>query len=325
MRIVSGIQPTGALHLGHFLGALRDHVEAQKANECYYLIADYHALTSGTITPDELQRQVLHVAAAYLACGLDPSKTALYRQSDVPAVCELTWILTTVTSVGTLERAVAYKDARMRNVAVDAGVFAYPVLMAADILLVRGEMVPVGQDQLQHVEICRDVARRFNQRYGEVLAIPEARLTKFPSVPGTNREKMSKRYKNTIDLFATDDEIRAAVNRIETDSRPENEPKVPDTCTVFYLYTLVAATADVAELRRRYQEGIAYREAKQILATAIIELTRDVRARYQEIRKDEGYMASSLREGAARARAAAADCMRSVRSACGLGTAGVPA
>ncbi len=320
MRLVSGVQPVSALHLGHYLGALRDQVSAQNDNDCYYFVADYHALTNVRSDPRVLQEEVLHVATAYLACGLDPDISALYRQSDVPEVGELYWILTTMTPLGLLDRATSFKSARVRSQSVDAGLYMYPVLQAADVLLLGGEEVPVGQDQLQHIEICRDIARRFNSRYGDVLTIPVPRLTSRPFVPGTNGEKMSRIHSNTIDLFATDDAIRARVNQIDTDSISADAPKVADTNTVYYLYKLIASESDAARLADRFTAGVRYSEAKATLADALIELTRDLRERYDELSRDRSYVLSVLGRGAERARTLAVQRMDAVRRACGFGT-----
>ena len=322
MRVLSGIQPTGELHIGHYFGAIQNNVEWQNREdvEAFFLIADYHALTKGSGTAAELVEHVRHVAAMYLAAGLNPNRAHLYRQSDVPEVCELAWVLSTVTPMGVLERAVAYKDTRARNQSCDAGVFNYPVLMSADILLIAAERVTVGRDQLQHVEICRDIARRFNHRYGGHFVMTEAELGKHPYVPGINREKMSKHYGNTIRILDEGMDLHDRVTKIETDSKGLDDPKNPDTCTIFQLYALMASPEEQSALAERYRKGLRYDAAKQLLEQKIAAYFTDVRAAYQRFRDDPVYVDSLLAAGAARVRELGQATLRDVRAACGLGS-----
>jgi tryptophanyl-tRNA synthetase len=323
MRVLSGIQPTGELHIGHYFGAIQNQVEWQDREEAeaFFLIADYHALTKRSGKAAELQEHVRHVAAMYLAAGLNPGRSHLYRQSDVPEVCELAWILSSVTPMSFLNEAVAYKDRRDRNLPCDAGVFNYPVLMAADILLIGAEVVTVGRDQLQHVEICRDIARRFNRRYGEIFAMSQAELGKHPYVPGTNREKMSKHYDNTIRILDEGADLHEGIRKIETDSKPAEAPKNPDSCTVFQLYALMASPEEQRSLAERYRAGgLEYRAAKQLLEEKIGEYFRDLRADYQKFRNEPAYVDGLLEAGAAHVRELGQATLRNVRAACGLGS-----
>ena len=278
-RTITGIKPTGRPHLGNYLGMIRPALELARSGGALFFVADYHALT---ITPpaEEVRERVLDLAATLIAFGLDTERNILYRQSDLPELCELTWILGCATPKGLLNRAHAYKAAVQDNLAhgrdpdqgVGAGLFSYPVLMAADILAHRAEAVPVGRDQRQHVEIARDVAESFNRIYGPVLVVPEAVVDeRVMTVPGLDGRKMSKSYGNQIPLSAGPDEIRRLVSRIVTDSRPPSEPKEPDT--ILALYRVVAAEADARDLEHRYRAGgVGYAEAKAMLADAIEQL-----------------------------------------------------
>src|SRR6266496_3967681 len=255
-RILSGVQPSGKLHLGNYFGAVKQHIALQNEGTCFYFIADYHALTTIRETTakiaaksGELLRQyTLDVALDYLALGLDPDKAIFFRQSDVPEVTELAWILGTVTNMGLLERAVSYKEKIDKGIEASVGLFTYPVLMAADILIVRSNMVPVGKDQVQHLEMTQDMAGKFNRAFGEVFPVPNWRLDKESKVPGTDGQKMSKSYGNTIDLFAEGKPLEKTVMGIKTDSTPLGQPLNPDTCNVFALYSLFATEAEKAEL-----------------------------------------------------------------------------
>src|SRR5262245_9732748 len=255
-RILSGVQPSGKLHLGNYFGAIRQHIALQEEADCFYFIADYHALTTiGDVQPEAKQRgptlaaAVHDVALDYLALGLDPAKAAFYRQSDVPEVCELAWILSTVTGMGLLERATSYKDKVEKGIAASVGLFTYPVLMAADILIVRSHVVPVGKDQVQHLEMTRDMAGYFNNSFGvEVFPMPMERLDRGAKVPGTDGAKMSKSYGNTIDLFAEGKPLQQTVMGIKTDSTAVDAPKDPTGNTVVVLYDLVATPQEKAKL-----------------------------------------------------------------------------
>src|SRR5262249_5309799 len=246
-RILSGVQPTGKLHLGDYFGAIKQHIALQDeyAGNCFYFIADYHSLTT-IQDPEVLRQNTLDAAADYLALGLDPAKAAFFRQSDVPEVTELTWILSTVTPMGLLQRAVSYKEKVEKGLEASVGLFLYPVLMAADILIYRSHVVPVGQDQVQHLEMTRDIAEEFNRTFGEVFPVPEYKLDRESKVPGTDGQKMSKSYGNTIDIFAEGNALKKVVMGIVTDSTPVEAPKDPTRCNVFALYSLFATEEEKA-------------------------------------------------------------------------------
>ncbi|MDH7599267.1 MAG: tryptophan--tRNA ligase [Sedimentisphaerales bacterium] len=320
MRVLSGIQPSGRLHIGNFFGAIRQHLQLQAEHEGYYFIADYHALTSNP-DPKDLARFTLDVAIDYLALGLDPAKTVFWRQSDVPEVTELTWILSCVTPMGLLHRCVSYKDKVAQGLSPNHGLFAYPVLQAADILAFKSHLVPVGADQKQHIEVTRDIAQRFNQRYGEVFVIPqEYILESVAVVPGLDGRKMSKSYNNTIEIFEPEDSCRANVMRIVTDSTPVEAPKDPQRCNVFALLRLVAEPAELAEWEARYRQGgVGYSQAKKRLAELLIEYFRPYRRRRAELEANLDYVQQVLRDGAARARQVAAQTLLEVRQTVGLG------
>jgi tryptophanyl-tRNA synthetase len=327
-RAITGIKPTGRPHLGNYLGMIRPALDLSRSREIemLFFIADYHALT-GTREPAQLRHDVLDIAATLVAFGLDTERTVLYRQSDLPEVCELTWILGCVTPKGLLNRAHAYKAATAANAAlgkeaddgVNAGLFSYPVLMAADILIHRAQGVPVGRDQRQHVEIARDLAESFNRAYGPVLVLPEPIIDeRVMTVPGVDGRKMSKSYGNQIGLSASPDEIRRRVSRIVTDSRSPAEPKEPDT--ILSLYRSVAPDADALDLERRYREGgVGYAEAKALLTGAIEELLAPARQRHAELLADPAVLREILARGAARARESAAAALQAVRAATGMG------
>jgi len=318
MRVLSGVQPTGALHLGNYFGAMRQHIELQREHECFYFIANYHSLT--TINDAQLLRELTRdVAIDYLTMGLDPAKATFFRQSDVPEVTELAWILATVTGKGLLERAHSFKDKTARGLPVSMGLFCYPLLMAADILIYRSHLVPVGQDQVQHIEMTQDMAGYFNSTYREVFVRPEPRLNEAPLVPGTDGQKMSKSYGNTIELFAPPEVVRQKIMSIKTDSTPVQEPKDPQRCNVFALLKLLADPAETAEWERRYRAGgLAYSAAKQRLFELHEQLfgaRRAIRARWAAHPDD---VEDILRDGGRRARAVAQQTMADVRDACGI-------
>jgi len=317
-RHLSGIQPSGRLHLGNYFGAIVQHLENQTAGESYYFIADYHALTT-IHDPEAFRANVRDVAVTYLALGLAPEQATLYRQSDVPEVTELAWLLANVTPMGLLERAVSYKDKVAKGLSASAGLFIYPLLMAADILIVDSEVVPVGKDQKQHVEITRDIAGYFNQRYGEVFVLPDVKLNSAPLVPGTDGEKMSKSYGNHIPLFETGKRLKKKVMSIVTDSTPVEDPKDPDECTVFALFSLFAGAAEREELAARYRAGgMGYGDAKKQLLATIEEHFAPFLARREELLADPGFVDDVLRAGALRARAVARDVTNRARRACGI-------
>jgi tryptophanyl-tRNA synthetase len=317
-RILSGVQPSGKLHLGNYFGAIKQHIELQNEAECFYFIADYHALT--TVTDAETIRARVHDAALdYLALGLDPAKATYYRQSDVPEVTELAWVLACVTNMGLLERAVSYKEKVEKGIEASVGLFTYPVLMAADILIVRSNVVPVGKDQVQHLEMTADMAGKFNRAYGEVFPIPTYRLDKESKVPGTDGQKMSKSYGNTIEIFAEGKALKKTVMGIVTDSKTVADPKDPATCNVFALYSIFATDEEKAALAERYRAGgMGYGDAKQLLLAKIDAYFAPARERRKKLAHDLGYVEDVLREGAKRAREEARKTMELVRKAVGL-------
>lgn len=319
MRVLSGIQPSGSLHLGNYFGAIKQHIELQHANQCHFFIANYHTLT--TLQDAERLRQLTRdVAIDYLALGLDPAKATLFRQSDVPEVTELAWILATVTGMGLLERAHSYKDKVARGIGSSVGLFTYPVLMAADILIYRSDLVPVGKDQVQHVEMTQDMAQSFNAAYGrEILKRPEPRLNETAVVPGVDGQKMSKSYGNTIEIFGDPKEMKKKIMSIKTDSTPVEAPKNPDTCNVFALLKLLATPDELAQWNQRYRAGgMGYGEAKKRLAElyeASFGGRREARIAWAA-RTDD--VEDILRSGGQRARREAQSLMAEVRDACGL-------
>ncbi len=319
MRVLSGIQSNGKLHLGNYLGAITQHIELQDANECFFFIANYHALT--TIHDGNIVRGYAHdVALDYLALGLDPSKAALFRQTDVPEVTELTWILSTVTGKGLLDRATSYKDKTAKGLSASMGLFCYPILMAADILIYRSDIVPVGKDQTQHVEMAQDMAAYFNNTYNsDILKRPEVRLNDARVVPGVDGQKMSKSYGNTINLFDPPKPTRKRIMSIKTDSTPVDDPKDPDNCNVFALYRLLATPEETHDLAERYRAGgMGYGEAKGLLAEAVERTLGPARERRIELAADPDYVEDVLRTSSAKARTVAANVMEQVRDVCGL-------
>ena len=322
-RILSGVQSSGKLHIGNYFGAIKQHIELQNDNECYYFIADYHALTT-VQDPAVLRERVFDAAVDYLALGLDPDKAAFFRQSDVPEVNELAWILSTVTNMGLLERAVSYKEKVEKGIEASVGLFTYPVLMAADILIYRSHIVPVGKDQVQHIEMTRDMADRFNRAYGEVFPLPNYRLDKGSKVPGTDGQKMSKSYGNTIDIFAEGKPLKKSVMNIVTDSTPVADPKDPDSSTVFALYCLFASEEENAALAARYRAGgMGYGEAKTALLEKIDTFFKPFREKRKELAANPDYVEEALRKGARKARVEARETMALVRSAVGMKPASV--
>ncbi len=319
MRALSGIQPSGNLHLGNYFGMMRPALDLQAQGEAFYFIANYHALTS-VADAAVLRARTRDVALDFLACGLDPVRTVFYRQSDVPEVHELAWLLSVVTPLGLLERCHSYKDKVARGLPASHGLFAYPVLMAADILAVQADVVPVGQDQKQHVEVTRDLAIKFNQTYGEVFQVPRPVIRDAVAVvPGVDGQKMSKSYNNTIELFAAPADIRKAVMRIVTDSKTLAEPKDPDACNVFALYRLLAAPEEQAAMAARYRAGgLGYGEAKQALFEKIQAHFAPFRSRREALERDPDGLERILQDGAARARAVIRATLRAARRAAGL-------
>ena len=324
---ITGIRATGTPHLGNYLGMLRPALALARSHESLCFMADLHALID-VRDPEALRSSTREIAAVWLAFGLDPGETALYRQSDVPAICEVMWLLSCVTAKGELNRGHAYKamvaanaqSGRDPDAGVTAGLFGYPLLMAADILAMDAEIVPVGRDQRQHVEAAREIARAFNGAYGEVLRVPEAVVDeRVMTVPGLDGRKMSKSYGNVIALMAEPDELRRCVMRIVTDSRRPEEPKDPDGDTVFCLYRELAGADDVRAMRDRYLAGgVGYAEAKQALYEALDAVVRGPRERYRELLADPGEIEGVLDAGAAVARARADATLARMRAAVGL-------
>lgn len=321
MRVLSGIQSNGKLHLGNYLGAMKQHVEMQHEHDCFFFIANYHSLT--TVQDRELLRQLtLDVALDYLALGLDPEKALLFRQSDIPEVCELTWILSTVTGMGLMERGTSYKDKMQRGIRTSVGLFTYPILMASDILIYRSDSVPVGKDQVQHIEFAQDMATYLNQAVGrEVLKRPEPKLNEAKIVPGVDGQKMSKSYGNAIDLFDAPKKLRKRIMSIKTDSTPVEDPKDPESCNVFALYRLMATPDETAELAERYRAGgMGYGDAKQALYEVAERLLGPARERREDLAAHPEKLEEILMDGAHKARKVARGVMADVRDACGLMT-----
>lgn len=323
MRILSGVQPSGKLHLGNYLGAMKQHIEDQERHECYIFVANYHALTT-IQDADRLRQLTLDVALDYLALGLDPNKACFFRQSDVPEVAELAWILSTVTGKGLMERAVSYKDKVARGLPASMGLFSYPILQAADILIYRSDAVPVGQDQSQHIEMTADIAGYFNNTYKcQVFVIPKVKLNEAAVVPGLDGEKMSKSYGNTIDIFDEPKSAKKRIMSIKTDSTPVEEPKNPDKCSVFALLRLLAEPAETAEWLDRYRKGgTGYGEAKKRLAELFEAKFGPARGRRARLERDAAYVEDVLVTGGRKARAVAQAVMEDVRKACGIVVAG---
>ncbi len=318
-RILSGIKPTGKPHIGNYFGMMRPAIEWQEQGEAFYFIADYHALTS-VFDPVKLREYVRGVALDFLACGLDPAKAVLFRQSDVPEHTELAWLLSCQTPMPMLENCHAYKDHLAKEKTPSHGLFAYPVLMAADILIYDSHVVPVGRDQKQHVEVTRDLAHKMNALYGNIFAVPEPSiLPALATIPGLDGQKMSKSYNNTIELFEEEKALRKKIMGITTDSTPVEAPKDPATSSIVALYRLFAAEADVAQMEVDFRAGgIGYGEFKKRLFGAIWESFTPLRARRQELEADPGYVDRVLAAGAERARAVASETMTRVRRAVGL-------
>jgi len=319
MRILSGIQPSGILHIGNYFGMLRPAIALQAEGEAFYFVADYHALTS-LKDPAALRENTRRVALDFLACGLDPERVTLFRQSDVPQVTELAWILSTVAPMGLLERATSYKDKIARGLSASAGLFGYPVLMAADILIYDSDLVPVGKDQKQHIEITRDLALKMNEKFGDILRLPEPRIqSATETVPGVDGQKMSKSYGNTIDIFGDEKETRKRVMGIVTDSSPVEASKDPNSSTIFQLYSLVASNDEAAAMREAFQRGgSGYGDFKKQLFAKLWDYFEAMRQRREEILRNNSYVEDVLTQGAKKANAVANRVMARVRTAVGL-------
>jgi len=319
-RVLTGIQPSGILHLGNYFGTMRQSIQMQnEGNECFYFIANFHAMTSMPEAED-LRSRTFNVALDFLACGLDPERTVFWRQSDVPEVQTLAWYLSCLCPLGLLERCHSYKDKLAHGLEANHGLLAYPVLMAADILLYHSNLVPVGKDQKQHLEVTRDLAIRFNNRYGDILTIPEPMIQESVAVvPGLDGQKMSKSYNNTIEIFGEGKPIRSKIMRIVTDSTPMEEPKDPDKCNVFALYKLMATPEEQEAMRQRYLAGgMGYGHAKQALYEKYEEYFREARERRKELAANPQKVEDILQDGASRARKVARATLDRVRAAVGL-------
>lgn len=321
MRILSGIQPSGRLHIGNFFGMMEPSIRLQDEGEAFYFIADYHALTS-THDPAALRENVRNLAIDFLACGLDPAKAVFWRQSDVVEVTELAWILSCVTPMGLLERCVSYKDKIAQGLSPSHGLFAYPVLQAADILIFDANLVPVGRDQKQHLEVTRDVAQKFNDRYGDgLLVIPEPRIREeTATVPGLDGRKMSKSYENTIDIFEeTEKKLRKKIMRIVTDSTPVEDPKNPEESYIVQLYRLFATADEVSEMEASFRAGgRGYGDYKQQLFERIRDFFAPMRERREALANDPDYVDDVLKAGADKARSEARKVIDRVRAAVGM-------
>src|SRR6266850_412122 len=319
MRILSGIQPSGVLHIGNYFGMMRPAIELQKEGETFYFIADYHALTS-VRNPEALRENSRRVALDFLACGLDPERAALFKQSDVPQVTELAWILSTIAPMGLLERAHSFKDKLARGMSPTGGLFSYPVLMAADILIYDSDVVPVGKDQKQHIEMTRDLAGKMNEQFGQIFKLPEPRIqAATEAVPGLDGQKMSKSYGNTIDIFGDEKETRKRVMSIVTDSTPVEKPKDPSRSTITQLYSLFASKSELEEMHARFKKGgTGYGDFKKQLFEKLWEYFLPMRKRREEILADKLYVDNILVRGAKRANEIADQVMTRVRAAVGL-------
>ena len=320
-RILTGIQATGTPHLGNLLGAIIPAIELSKKseNESFLFIANMHSLTQ-IKNAEELRQNTYEIAAAWLACGLDTEKTYFYRQSDIPEVCELSWYLSCFFPYSRLTLAHSFKDKADRLEDVNAGLFTYPMLMAADILLYDAEIVPVGKDQLQHLEMARDVGARFNNQMGEIFVLPQAELqenTKY--VPGIDGHKMSKSRGNIINIFLPEKQLKKQVMAIETDSTPLEEPKNPDTCKVFAIYSLLANETQIAEMRAKYLAGnYGYGHAKKELLNLILENFKTEREKFNYYMNNLPELDAKLQEGAEKTRKIAAETLKRVRASLGM-------
>ena len=319
MRVLSGIQPTGRFHWGNYFGAIKQYIDFQESHDGYYFIADLHALTT-VREPSVLRGYVYDAALDLLALGLDPERATLFVQSDIPEVSQLCWLLMTGAPLGLLERCHAYKDKMSKGIRADVGLFTYPVLMSADILAYDSNWVPVGEDQVQHIEVCRDLARSFNAHFGEVFTMPEAKIVPGAAkVPGTDGEKMSKSYNNTLGLFEDPKELRKKIMRISTDSRPMEDAKDPETDHLFQLHRLFATREQVDELQAIYlRGGFGYGDVKKRLAEAADIYLGPARERRKQLESDPQRVRDILQKGASKARLRASQVLERVEKACGI-------
>ncbi len=329
-RVLTGITTTGIPHLGNYAGAIRPAIRTSQdpGTESFLFLADYHALIKCQ-EPARVQESVRAIAATWLACGLDPDRVTFYRQTDVPEITELSWVLTTVTAKGLMNRAHAYKAAVQENEeaggadpdrGITMGLFCYPILMAADILAFNGQKIPVGRDQTQHIEMARDIAQRFNYLFGETFTLPEAVIEESCMVlPGLDGRKMSKSYDNTIPLFEGEKKLRKLINKIKTNSLEPGERKDPDTCSLFAIYSAFASPEQVSAKRQEYENGIAWGEAKKQLFEFLNDELATMRETYQTLMDDPAQLDRILQQGAEKARAYASPLMGSVRRKVGIG------
>ena len=327
--VLTGITTTGAPHIGNYVGAIRPAIAASRREDVdsYLFLADYHSLVKGR-DPERLAQSTLEIAASWLACGLDPDRVVFYRQSDIPEILELTWILTCMTAKGLMNRAHAYKAALADNEAAQSpdpdrgimmGLYCYPILMAADILMFKAERVPVGRDQKQHVEMARDIAQRFNHHYGETFVLPDAVIDEHTAVlPGLDGRKMSKSYNNTIPLFLPEKQLRKAIMKIKTNSLEPGEPKDPDESSLFAIYAAFATRDETEAMRARYAEGIAWGQMKQELFEYVNDHLRGARAEYERLMAEPDYVEAVLGKGADKARAFATPFLETIRRRVGI-------
>lgn len=318
--LLSGVKPTGRVHIGNYFGAMKQFVDLQDEYDCYIFIADYHAMTT-VQNGKELSQSIIDVALDYLAIGLDPKKITLFKQSDIPQVAELTWIFNCLTTVPYLMRAHAFKDAEAKNKEVNVGLFDYPILMASDILIQDADVVPVGQDQKQHIEYARDVAQKFNNAYGETFKLPEPFIvSEVETISGTDGRKMSKSYGNVIPLFATNEEIKKAVMSIPTDSKGVAEPKNPDESNLYAIHKLFLDEEGRKNLREKYEKGgMGYKEAKELLIKDMSDFIRPLREKREMLAKDLDTVLDILKVGGARVNTRVEKKMVDVRKKVGVG------
>jgi len=327
--VLTGITTTGAPHIGNYVGAIRPAVASSSSGQAhaYFFLADYHSLVK-SFDPEQIARSTLEIAASWLAVGLDPSTVVLYRQSDVPEIMELAWILTCMTAKGLMNRAHAYKAAVADNQAanhsdpdrgVTMGLYCYPILMAADILMFNADKVPVGRDQKQHVEMARDIAARFNHHFGATFTLPEPVIDEATAVlPGLDGRKMSKSYRNTIPMFLPAKQLRKSIMKIKTNSLEPGEPKDPESCTLFAIYNAFATREEADQMRRRYAEGIGWGEAKQLLFEYVDAHLSGPRAEYERLLDAPDYVESILLGGAERARQFSGPFLKTIRQRVGV-------
>ncbi|PCJ59042.1 MAG: tryptophan--tRNA ligase [Planctomycetota bacterium] len=320
MRVLSGIQPSGIMHLGNYFGAIQQYLELQSKHECLFFIANFHAMTS--IHDNKiLKENTLQVAIDYLALGLDPEKSSLFIQSDIPELTELTWFFSSITNMGLLERCHSYKDKIANNATPSHALFSYPLLMAADILIYKSNLVPVGKDQIQHLEVTRDVAQSFNHTFKtDIFPLPEGYTPDHVAlVPGIDGQKMSKSYENTIPIFGPEKKLRKIIMSIKTDSLEMDDPKDPDSCNIFNLYRLFATEDQKTDLANRYRKGgLGYGHAKQELFELMLDYFSDARTKREELMNDHSYVQAALKKGAEKARAIAIETMKEVRTLVGI-------